>query len=66
MAEKEISSFSLIWRPDMARGQVNLTFLDESTTTLAGLTHEDFLPLVTLLSRPGQHYYDPAAGVRSS
>lgn len=66
MAEKEISSFSLIWKPNQARGQISLTFSDGSTTTLAGLTNEDFMPLVTLLARPGQHYYDPATGLSAS
>ena len=65
MAEKEISSFSLIWKPNIARGQIALTFSDESTTTLEGLTNEDFLPLVTLLSRAGKHFYDPSVGVIS-
>jgi len=66
MAEKEISSFSLIWKPNMARGQIVLTFSDESTTTLTGLTGEDFLPLCTLLARSGKHCYDPVTGLRSS
>lgn len=66
MAEKEITSFSLTWKPNQARGSTALTFSDESTTTLEGLTLEDFLPLVTLLSRSGKHYYDPATGLRSS
>lgn len=66
MAEKEISAFSLAWKPNQARGQITLTFSDASTTTLAGLTNEDFLPMVTLLSREGKHYYDPATGLRAS
>lgn len=63
MAEKEISIFSLIWKP-RAGGQIDLTFSDESTDVLEGLTGADFMPLVALLTATGQHFYDPATGVK--
>jgi len=60
MTEKEISSWGASWRPHLCRGQIALTFSDETAADLSDLIQADFGPMVDLLKAAGQHFYDVA------